>query len=46
LRSIVKDLPAHNCLIVGDIVRDFPIVVNVKPLDIQTMGQTRHFFQD
>jgi DNA helicase HerA-like ATPase len=46
LRSIVKDLPPHNCLIVGDIVRDFPIVVNVKPLDVQTMGQTRHFFQD
>jgi DNA helicase HerA-like ATPase len=46
LKSIVKDLPAHNCLIVGDIVRDFPVVVNVKPLDVQTMGQTRHFFQD
>ncbi|MBS7626534.1 ATP-binding protein [Candidatus Bathyarchaeota archaeon] len=46
LRLIVKDLPAHNCLIVGDIVRDFPVVVNVKPLDVQTMGQTRKFFQD
>ncbi len=46
LKSIVKDLPAHNCLIVGDIVRDFPVVVNIKPLDVQTMGQTRHFFQD
>lgn len=46
LRLIVKDLPAHNCLIVGDIVRDFPVVVNVNPLEVQTMGQTRHFFQD
>jgi DNA helicase HerA-like ATPase len=46
IKSIVKDLPKRNCLIVGDIVQDFPVVVNVKPLDVQTMGQTRHFFQD
>ncbi|MBS7623076.1 ATP-binding protein [Candidatus Bathyarchaeota archaeon] len=46
LRLIVKDLPAHRCLVVGDIVRDFPVVINVDPLEVQTMGQTRHFFQD
>jgi len=46
LRLIVRDLPAHNCLVVGDIVKGFPVVVNVKPLEVQTMGQTRHFFQD
>jgi len=46
LKLIVRDLPAHNCLVVGDIVRGFPVVVNVRPLDVQTMGQTRHFFQD
>jgi DNA helicase HerA-like ATPase len=46
IKSIVKDLPKRNCLIVGDIVQDFPVVVNVKPLNVQTMGQTRHFFQD
>jgi len=46
LRLIVKDLPVHNCLVVGDIVRNFPVVVNVEPLNVQTMGQTRKFFQD
>ncbi|HIE14176.1 TPA: ATP-binding protein [Candidatus Bathyarchaeota archaeon] len=42
--SIVRDLPPHHCLILGTVVRDLPIVVKVKPLDVQTMGNTRLFF--
>jgi len=44
--SIVRDLPPHHCLILGEAVKDFPIVVKVRPMDIQTMGHTRLFFED
>ena len=43
---IVRDLPPHRCLVVGDIVGNFPLVVNVRPLEVQTLGATRYFFQD
>ena len=46
IKLIVRDLPPHRCLVVGDMVGNFPLVVNVKPLDVQTMGATRYFFQD
>ncbi|MCW4020304.1 MAG: DUF87 domain-containing protein [Candidatus Bathyarchaeota archaeon] len=42
--SIVRDLPPHRCLVLGKVVKDFPIVVKVRPLNIQTMGQTRYFW--
>jgi len=44
VKSIARDLPAHHCLILGTAVKDFPIVVRVKALNVQTMGQTRLFF--
>jgi len=46
IRMIVRDLPPHRCLVVGDIVGNFPLVVNVRPLEVQTLGATRYFFQD
>jgi hypothetical protein len=42
--SIVRDLPPHYCLLLGKVVKDFPIVVKVRSLNIKTMGQTRFFF--
>jgi len=42
--SIVRDLPPRHCLALGAAVRDFPIVVKVKDLDLQTGGETRLFF--
>ncbi|MBS7624549.1 ATP-binding protein [Candidatus Bathyarchaeota archaeon] len=42
--SIVRDLPPHHCLILGDVVRNFPIVAKVKPLNVRAMGETRLFF--
>jgi len=42
--SIVRDLPPYYCLVLGKVVKDFPIVVKIKPLNIKTMGQTRYFF--
>ncbi|MEM1607433.1 MAG: ATP-binding protein [Candidatus Bathyarchaeia archaeon] len=42
---IVRDLPPHHCLILGDVVGNFPIVAKVKPLSVKAMGETRLFFQ-
>jgi len=44
VKSIARDLPPHHCLLLGRVVKDFPIVVKVRALDVQTMGQTRLFF--
>jgi len=45
VRMIVRDLPPYRCLVIGDIVANFPLVVNVRPLEVQTLGATRYFFQ-
>ncbi len=42
--SIVRDLPPHHCLILGNVVKDFPIVIKVRPLNVQTGGHTKLFF--
>jgi DNA helicase HerA-like ATPase len=46
IRMIVRDLPPHRCLAIGDIVANFPLVVNVRPLEVQTLGATRYFFEN
>jgi hypothetical protein len=46
VKSIAKDLPPHHCLTLGKVVKDFPMVVKVKALDVKTMGETRLFFKD
>ena len=46
VKLLVKDLPAGHCLAIGDVVRDFPVVVNVRPLDVEALGGTRYFFQE
>jgi len=46
VKLLVKDLPPGNCLAIGDVVRDFPVVVNVRPLDVEALGGTRFFFED
>jgi len=44
VKLIARDLPPHHCLVLGRVVKDFPMVAKVKSLNIQTMGQTRLFF--
>jgi DNA helicase HerA-like ATPase len=44
VKSIAFDLPPQHCLLLGNAVRDFPLVVKVRSLNVQTMGQTRLFF--
>jgi DNA helicase HerA-like ATPase len=46
VKSIARDLPAQHCLLLGTAVKDFPIVVRVKALNVQTLGQTRLFFAE
>jgi len=46
ITSIVRDLPPHHCLLLGKVVKDFPIIVKIKSLDVKTMGQTRFFFTE
>ena len=44
VKSVARDLPPRHCLVLGRAVKDFPVVVRVMALDVQTMGQTRLFF--
>jgi DNA helicase HerA-like ATPase len=46
VKFIARDLPPHHCLTLGKAVRDFPMVVKVKALDVKTMGETRLFFRE
>ncbi len=44
VKSIAADLPPQHCILLGNSVRDFPLVAKVRSLNVQTMGQTRLFF--
>ncbi len=44
VKSVARDLPPHNCLVLGRVVNDFPIVAKVRKLDAHVMGHTRLFF--
>ena len=44
VKSIARDLPPQHCLVLGKAVKDFPVVVKVRALNVQTKGQTRYFF--
>jgi hypothetical protein len=46
VKSIARDLPPQHCLVLGKVVKDFPMVVKVKALDVKTMGETRLFFRE
>lgn len=46
VKSIARDLPPHYCLGLGRVVKDFPMVIKVKALDVKTMGETRLFFKE
>ena len=44
VKSIAQELPPHHCLLIGKVVKDFPVMAKVRALDIKTMGHTRLFF--
>ncbi len=44
IRYLVRGIPTRRCLLLGNVVRDLPLMVDVEPLDVRTMGETRLFF--
>ena len=45
IKSIVKMLPPHYCLVIGKVVSDLPIVVKVSEAPFETLGYTKRFFK-
>ena len=44
--SFVKRLRRHHALILGDVTRQYPVIVKVKELKgIHTAGETQYFFK-
>ncbi|MDW8083585.1 MAG: ATP-binding protein [Candidatus Caldarchaeum sp.] len=46
VRLLVKKMPPRHCLVLGKIVSDIPVVLKVKPSNLQTMGKTKLFFKN
>ncbi len=44
IRSIVRTLPRRQCLVLGKIVSDLPMLVKVGETKFLTLGQTKKFF--
>ena len=44
INIIAKELSPRHCLILGKVVKGFPLIVKVNPLQVKTMGETRLFF--
>jgi uncharacterized protein len=45
VKSIVRTLPQRQCLVIGKVVRDLPIVVKIASADVLTLGETKTFFK-
>jgi energy-coupling factor transporter ATP-binding protein EcfA2 len=45
ISSIVKGLPPRSCLVIGNVVANMPIVVDVIESDLKETGSTRLFFK-
>ena len=44
VRSIVRTLPPRMCLVLGHVVNNLPVLVNVDEFDAPPSGITRRFF--
>lgn len=44
INTIARELPPRHCLVLGQAVNDFPLIIKVKDLKIMAMGETRFFF--
>ncbi len=44
IRYLVRGIPTRRCLLLGNVVHDLPLMVDVEALDVRTMGETRLFF--
>jgi DNA helicase HerA-like ATPase len=44
VKTIVRTLPPRMCLVLGHVVGNLPVLVNVNPFDTPSTGVTRRFF--
>jgi len=44
IRYLVRGIPTRRCLLLGNVVKDLPLMVDVEQLDVRSMGETRLFF--
>lgn len=45
IKSLVKTLSHRNCLSIGKVVSNLPMVVKIDPVDMITLGETKKFFK-
>lgn len=45
VKSIVRTLPQRQCLVIGKVVRDLPMVAKITSSNIMALGQTKTFFK-
>ncbi|MDP8906099.1 MAG: hypothetical protein M3M88_01090, partial [Thermoproteota archaeon] len=45
IKSLVKTLSHRNCLSIGKVVSNLPMVVKVDSVDMVTLGETKKFFK-
>lgn len=45
VKSIVRTLPQRQCLVIGKVVRDLPMVAKITSSNLMALGQTKTFFK-
>lgn len=45
VKSMVRTLPQRNCLALGRVVANLPVKVEIKKMDLLTLGETQLFFK-
>jgi uncharacterized protein len=45
IKSIVRTLPQRQCLVIGKVVRDLPMVAKITSSNLMALGQTKTFFK-
>lgn len=45
VKSIVRTLPQRQCLVIGKVVRDLPMVAKITSSNFMALGQTKTFFK-
>ncbi|MCP8312433.1 MAG: DUF87 domain-containing protein [Candidatus Methylarchaceae archaeon HK02M1] len=46
VKSIVKTLPPRTCMVLGKAVNELPVILEVNPTDMLTLGETNLFFKN
>jgi len=46
IKSIARELPRGVCLALGRVVNDMPVIINVFPLKVKAMGESKRVFHE